>query len=254
MIFSDVDFSELFDIPRTDAVIGYTNFDNIVLFRFLGFPINSTIFSTWIVILTILLLSVWATHGLKKGKPTNKIQTILEEIVLWLRAEIKETANDNPMKYIGLGLGLFMFILISNLMTIIPWFRPPTASLTTTIAMATLVFLAVPYFSIKNAGVLGYLKKFIDPSPVMLPMNIFSEIFSIFALGLRLFGNMLSGVMFATILTSFLPFLIPLSMQTLGLLTGSIQAYIFALLAIVYTSSVGPTTPYTEENGPNFNS
>ena len=72
----------------------------------------------------------------------------------------------------------------------------------------------------------------------MLPLNIFSEIFSVLAMGLRLFGNMLSGVMFAMILSAFIPFVAPLLMQSLGLLTGSIQAYIFALLAVVYSSSV----------------
>ena len=84
----------------------------------------------------------------------------------------------------------------------------------------------------------NYLKKFIDTIPLLLPMNIFSEIFSILAMGLRLFGNVLSGVMFASILSAFIPFIAPLTMQTLGLMTGSIQAYIFALLAVVYSSSV----------------
>ena len=72
----------------------------------------------------------------------------------------------------------------------------------------------------------------------MLPMNLFSEFFSVFAMGLRLFGNMLSSVMFASILCAFIPLIAPLTMQTLGLLTGTIQAYIFALLAVVYSSSV----------------
>jgi F-type H+-transporting ATPase subunit a len=140
----------------------------------------------------------------------------------------------------GLGLALFMFILVSNLLTLFPWFRPPTGSLTTTLALAVIVFFSIPYFAIRNAGIKGYLKKFIDPSPYMLPMNIFSEFASTFAMALRLFGNMLSGILFASVLTSFLPFFVPLSMQILGLLTGSIQAYIFALLAVVYTSSVLP--------------
>ena len=113
-------------------------------------------------------------------------------------------------------------------------------------ALAAVVFLAIPYFSVKNAGLKGYLKKFIEPMPLLLPMNIFSEFFSSFAMGLRLFGNMLSGVMFVSILSAFIPLIAPLSMQGLGLLTGTIQAYIFALLAVVYSSSVqGEIVPKT---------
>ena len=166
------------------------------------------------------------------------MQTLLEMLVLWMQKEAKENSGSAQNGYFQMALGLFCFIVTANLLTFIPWFRPPTASLSTTMALALTVFIAIPYFSVKNAGIKGYLKKFIEPVPLLLPMNIFSEVFSVFAMGLRLFGNMLSGVMFAGILSAFIPFVAPLTMQTLGLLTGSIQAYIFALLALVYTSSV----------------
>jgi len=172
------------------------------------------------------------------GKEVSKWQTFVEFLVLWLQKESNETSGSKTNQYLGMAMGLFCFILIANFLTFIPWFRPPTASLSTTMALAGVVFLAIPYFSIKNAGIKGYLKKFIDPIPLMLPMNIFSEFFSVFAMGLRLFGNMLSGVMFASILSAFIPIVAPVTMQTLGLLTGSIQAYIFALLAVVYSSAV----------------
>lgn len=222
----------------------YENYDTMVAFYLFGFPINVTIASTWLVMAVILLLSFLATRRLSHGVHTSKWQTAMEMVVTWLCKEIKETSNDNPLKYMGLALGLFLFILVCNFLTIIPWFKPATASLSTTIAFALVVFLAIPYFSIKNAGVSGYLRKFVQPTWVMLPMNIFSEVASTLAMALRLYGNMLSGVMFATILTSFVPFLLPLPIQVLGLLTGSIQAYIFALLTIVYTSNVAPTVPY----------
>ena len=166
------------------------------------------------------------------------MQIALEILVLWLQKEANETSGSRNNQYLGMALGLFSFIIVANLLTFIPWFRPPTASLSTTMALAAVVFISIPYFAIKNAGIKGYLRKFVEPIPLMLPMNIFSEFFSVLAMGLRLFGNMLSGVMFASILSAFIPFVAPLTMQTLGLLTGSIQAYIFALLAIVYSSSV----------------
>ena len=234
------DASKLFDIPLKDSVETLQQYDKIYLFELFGIPINATIASTWIVMLVLFLISYFATRNLKAGIHVGKFQTLLELMVTWLNGEVKETSGDNPAKYMGLGLALFLFVLVCNFMTIIPWFRPPTASLSTTFAMGIIVFCAIPYFAIRNAGIKGYLKKFIQPTPFMLPMNIFSEFASTFAMALRLFGNMLSGIVFASVLTSCLPLLLPISMQVLGLLTGSIQAYIFALLAVVYTSGVAP--------------
>lgn len=234
----NVDFSKWWDIPTTDKQIGLESYDAINLISWGDFAINVTIFNSWLVIILITLFSILVTRNLKYEKDVSKCQIILETLVLWLQKEAKETSGAKNNQYLGMALGLFCFIMVANLLTFIPWFRPPTASLSTTMALAAVVFFAIPYFAVKNAGVKGYLKKFIEPIPLMLPLNIFSEVFSVLAMGLRLFGNMLSGVMFAMILSAFIPFVAPLLMQSLGLLTGSIQAYIFALLAVVYTSSV----------------
>ncbi|MBR1825913.1 MAG: F0F1 ATP synthase subunit A [Alphaproteobacteria bacterium] len=234
----EADFSHWLDLPWSDKAIGLESFDAIKLISIGNFDINVTIFNSWIVIAVITLVSMLATRHISHGKDVSKLQTLLEMLVLWMQKESKETSGSAQNGYFQMALGLFCFIFTANLLTFIPWFRPPTASLSTTMALALTVFIAIPYFSVKNAGIKGYLKKFIEPVPLLLPMNIFSEVFSVFAMGLRLFGNMLSGVMFAGILSAFIPFVAPLTMQTLGLLTGSIQAYIFALLALVYTSSV----------------
>ena len=232
------DFSHWLDLPWQDKAIGLENFDAIKVLSFSDVSINVTIFNTWIVIALITLISWLATRNMKVGVKPTKLQVVLETLVLWMQSEARETSGSKNAQYLQMALGLFCFIVVANLLTFIPWFRPPTASLTTTMALALMVFLAIPYFSVKNAGVKGYFRKFIEPVPLLLPMNVFSEVFSVFAMGLRLFGNMLSGVMFAGILSAFIPFIAPLTIQTLGFLTGSIQAYIFALLALVYTSSV----------------
>lgn len=231
-------FANWLDLPYAEKSIGLENYDAIKLISFDGWAVNVTIFNSWIVMAIIVIVSWLATRRLSYGKQVSKLQTALEALVLWLQNEANETSGSRNNQYLGMALGLFSFILVANLLTFIPWFKPPTASLSTTMALALVVFLAIPYFSIQNAGVKGYLRKFIEPIPLMLPMNVFSECFSIFAMGLRLFGNMLSGVMFGAILSAFIPFIAPLTMQTLGLLTGTIQAYIFALLAVVYTSAV----------------
>ena len=233
-----IDFSHWLDLPWQDKAIGLDNFDSIMLFSCGNFGINVTIFNSWLIIALITLISWLVTRNISSGKKVSKLQIVLETLVMWMQKEAREVSGSSNQQYFAMAMGLFCFIITANLLTFIPWFRPPTASLSTTMAFAFVVFLAIPYFSIHNAGVKAYLKKFIEPVPLLLPMNIFSEIFSVFAMGLRLFGNMLSGVMFAGILSAFIPFIAPLTMQTLGLLTGSIQAYIFALLALVYTSSV----------------
>ena len=234
------DFSHWLDLPWNDKAIGLESFDSIMLFSCGNFGINVTIFNSWLVIALITFVSWLVTRNISSGKEVSRLQIVLETLVTWMQKEAKEVSGSGNQKYFAMALGLFCFIVVANLLTLIPWFRPPTASLSTTMAFALVVFMAIPYFAISNAGIKGYLKKFIEPVPLLLPMNIFSEVFSVFAMGLRLFGNMLSGVMFAGILSAFIPFIAPLTMQTLGLLTGSIQAYIFALLALVYTSGVKP--------------
>ena len=115
-----------------------------------------------------------------------------------------------------------------------------------TAAFALCVFMAMPIYGIQNAGVRGYFKKYIEPTPIMLPMNVLSDFSSTFALAFRLYGNMLSGAILASVLMMLVPFLVPLPMQILGLVTGMIQAYVFALLAIVYVSSVSPKQPFED--------
>lgn len=219
------------------------NLDQTILFQIGFLSINATIFYTWIVMAVLIGISLWLTHNLKTHNP-SKTQIVMEMIVTGIQKQIKDVANDNPTKYLPIIGTFFLFIATANLLSIIPCFKVPTASLTTTTAFASCVFFAIPYYGVKNAGWKGYLKKFIEPTPIMLPMNIVSDFSSTFSLAFRLYGNMLSGVVISSVLISLVPLLVPLPMQMLGLLTGTIQAYIFALLAIVYVSAVAPKEPY----------
>jgi F-type H+-transporting ATPase subunit a len=136
---------------------------------------------------------------------------------------------------------LFLFIAFSNLLLVVPGFAPPTASLSTTAALALSVLIAVPLFGITRQGIGGYLKTYVQPSVVMLPFNIISEFSRGISLAIRLYGNVMSGAVIAGILLSVAPFFFPVVMDVLGLLTGLIQAYIFAILATVYISSATAT-------------
>jgi F-type H+-transporting ATPase subunit a len=146
------------------------------------------------------------------------------------------------MAFIGT---LFIFIAVSNLLGVIPGFRPPTGSLSTTAALAICVFFAVPVFGIASRGLGGYLKQYLQPTPFMLPFNIIGEFSRTLALAVRLFGNVMSGTMLVAILLAIIPFVFPIIMQAFGMLTGFIQAYIFAVLAMVYIASA--TTVQTKK-------
>jgi F-type H+-transporting ATPase subunit a len=125
---------------------------------------------------------------------------------------------------------------------VIPGFTPPTGSLSTTTALALCVFIAVPLFGIREQGVSGYLRTYIRPTVIMLPFNIISELSRTLALAVRLFGNMMSGAMIVGILLTITPFIFPIVMTLLGLLTGSVQAYIFSILAAVYIAAATQVT------------
>ena len=222
------------------------NSDILILFSIGPFGMNATLFYTWIVMILLVVLSVLITRHLKNGLYISRWQTALEMIVMGIRRQIFEVSHDNPAKYLPIIGTFFLFIGTCNLLTIIPIFKSPTASLSTTAAFALCVFLAMPYYGIRNAGLTGYLKKYIEPTPIMLPMNILSDFSSMFSLAFRLYGNVLSGAVIGSVLMTLAPFLLPLPLQILGLLTGTIQAYIFALLAIVYISAVSPNNPYID--------
>ena len=221
--------------------------DTIPIFKIGNFVIGGTIFYSWLVMAVLVILSRLATRNLKTTLRVSALQTAMESVVRTIRSQIIDVSGDNPARYIPIMGTFFLFIGMSNLMTIIPWFQAPTASLSTTAAFALCVFLAMPVFGVQNAGIKGYLKKYIEPTPVMLPLNILSDFSSTFSLAFRLYGNMLSGAILASVLMMLVPFVIPLPMQILGLVTGIIQAYIFALLAIVYVSSVSPPQPFVDK-------
>lgn len=213
------------------------NPDNIIFWQWGLLKINATLAFTWVVMVIILSLAWLATRRLSTGIHPSRWQSFMEMVVSLIRDQIKEVSHEDPEPYQSFIGALFLFIAIANLLTIIPGYRPPTGSLSTTTALAICVFLAVPLYGIKRQGLFNYIKLYTHPSLFMLPFNIIGEISRTIALAVRLFGNMMSGTVVVAVLISITPFLFPIVLQLLGLLTGMIQAYIFAILAMVYISS-----------------
>lgn len=216
------------------------NYDTQIVFTIFSIPVNWTIVSTWIVMAVLVLLALLAKKGINTDKKPSRIQTAMEAIVLGMRDQVREMSNDDPLKYLPLVGTFFLFIAMANILSIFPWFKIPTSSLSTTGAFAFAVLLSIPYYGIKNAGVRGYLKKYTEPTIFLLPMNILSDFTSTLAMAIRLFGNMCSGVIIGSILMLLVPFILPLPMTILGLFSGFIQAYIFSVLTIIFVSAVSP--------------
>jgi len=215
--------------------------DQSIMFVAWGIPVNATIFYTWVVMAVLTVVSMLVTRKLRPDVPPNRWRTTLEVIVQGIQSQIEEIAQ-GPSRYLLYYAGtLFLFVAMSNLLLVVPGFTPPTASLSTTTALALSVLIAVPLFGITSRGIGGYLKTYLEPSVVMLPFNIISEFSRGISLAIRLYGNIMSGAVIAAILLGVAPFFFPVIMDVLGLLTGMIQAYIFAILATVYIS--GATAP-----------
>jgi F-type H+-transporting ATPase subunit a len=211
--------------------------DTWVLYEWRGWRLNATIVFTWIV-MALLVLGSWAvTARLSEGETASHWQVLLEVVVSAIRDQIDEVGADDPGRYRPFIGTLFLFIATANLLAVVPGYQPPTGSLSTTAALAICVLIAVPLFSSGKRGLGSYLRTYLQPTPLMLPFNLVGEVSRTIALAVRLYGNVMSGTVIVGILISVAPFFFPVVMQLLGLLTGLIQAYIFAILAMVYISS-----------------
>ena len=211
--------------------------DEIVLWQYGVIHLNATIVTTWGLMLVLVAGSKLITRKLVIDVPISRWQGILEIIVLALRKQIEEVGLRQPEKYLGFLGTLFLFVASANLCTIFQGYEPPTGSLSTTAALAICVFVAVPLYAIEERGLGGYLKSYLQPTFLMLPFNVISELSRTLALSIRLFGNMMSGTMILGILLTITPFIFPVVMRALGLLTGMVQAYIFSILATVYIAA-----------------
>jgi F-type H+-transporting ATPase subunit a len=207
------------------------------------FKVNGTLLMTWILMTCLALGARLITRKLVfRADRVSRGQAALEIIVTGIAQQIGETGLAKPHRYLPFLGTLFLFIALANLGTLIPGFESPTSSLSTTAALALCVFIAVPLFGIQEQGLKGYLRTYTEPTVLMLPFNVISELSRTLALAVRLFGNMMSGGLIVAILLTITPFLFPILMTALGLLTGMVQAYIFTILAAVYIAAATTQT------------
>jgi len=215
------------------------NLDERVVWHYQALRINATLVYTWVEMGLISLLSVAVSRGLSRTPtaPLTWAQNFWESLLSIIRKQVEQIAGEDPDPYFPFVCTLFLFISLANLLSLLPGFHPPTASLSTTAALAVAVLLATPLYGIQRQGLLGYMKHYLQPTPFMLPFHLLAEVTRTVALSVRLFGNAMSGTLIVGLLLSLVPFFVPILMQLLELLIGQVQAYIFAVLATVYLAS-----------------
>lgn len=211
--------------------------DALVFWQLGPLALSATLVYTW-ALMALLALGSWLiTRRLSSGVELSAWQNLLEVLVSAIREQIREVSRQSPDPYLPFVGSLFVFIAASNLLGVIPGYLPPTASLSTTTALAIAVFVAVPVFGIGREGFGAYMRHYLRPSVFMLPFNVIGEVSRTIALAVRLYGNIMSGTVIAALLLSLVPFFVPIAIQLFGLLIGMVQAYIFAVLAMVYIAS-----------------
>jgi F-type H+-transporting ATPase subunit a len=205
------------------------------LFQIGPVPVTEPVVVAWGVIAFLAGGSALATRRL--SLVPSKTQAMLEMVVSTIDSQIHDTMLRDPAPFRALIGSIFLFVLISNWSSLIPGVEPPTAHIETDAAMALIVFVATIFWGIRTRGMRGYLATYAEPTWVMIPLNIVEQFTRTFSLIVRLFGNVMSGVFVIGIILTLAGLIVPIPLMALDLLTGAVQAYIFAVLATVFISA-----------------
>ncbi len=197
--------------------------------------IHTSIISTWGVMVFIISL-VWLGTRNMQMFPSG-VQTMIEAIFEVIEQAIIEVAPEHGRQIMPFIATLWVFLIIANLVGLIPGLHSPTSDLSVTSALAILVFLSAHWFGIRTQGLKKYLHHYLQPTPMLLPFHIISEFTRTLALAIRLFGNIMSLEMAAMLIVLVAGFLAPIPILMLHIIEALVQAYIFGMLALIYLAS-----------------
>lgn len=211
-----------------------------ILFHVGPVPVSTTVATTWGLMAALALGSALATRRL--ALRPGPLQAALELLVCGIADQIRATIRTDPAPLMPLIATLFIFLAAANLLGLLPGLEPPTAHIETAAALAGIVFLATHVYGVRTLGLKRYLAGFAQPVWIMLPLNIVSEFTRSFSLMVRLFGNIMSAVFVGALVLSLAGLFVPIPFMALDILTGLVQAYIFAILATVFIgAAIGAT-------------
>ncbi len=208
-----------------------------ILFHLGPVPVARAVVTSWGIMLLLSLLSWLAFAGAREDRRPGLLQTAAELLVETMAKQIEPVLRRDPWPHLPLLGTLFLFLATANLCSVVPGVAPPTSHIETPAALAITVFLAVHWEGFRARGLLGHLREYLKPTPLMLPLHIISEISRTFALAVRLFGNMMSHELVIGIIVLLAGFLVPVPFLAMAILIGLIQAYIFTILAAVFLAA-----------------
>jgi F-type H+-transporting ATPase subunit a len=203
-----------------------------IVFRVGPIAVTGTVVTTWSLMLALAATCYLATR--KLSVVPSGLQATLESLVGIIDEQVAGILNRDPVEFVPLLGTLFVFLVVANLSGLLPGVRAPTASIETPAALAVIVFFSTHYFGFRTRGVRGYLKGYLEPNPLLLPLNILSEFTRSFSLMMRLFGNIMSDELVLAIVVALAGLLVPIPFMAFEILVGLVQAYIFSVLAAVY--------------------
>ena len=190
------------------------------------------VLTTWGIMLALTVGSWVATRRLSLDP--GPVQVVLEGLLNAADEAIRAVLPAQTTRLLPFIATLWLFIMVANLSGLIPGVYAPTGDLSTTAALAVLVFLSVHWFGIRAEGIRAYLRHYLAPMPLMLPFHLMSELTRTLALAVRLFGNIMSLEMAALLVLLVAGFLVPIPLLMLHIIEALIQAYIFGMLALIY--------------------
>jgi F-type H+-transporting ATPase subunit a len=206
---------------------------NPILFHIGIVPVTQEVVTTWAIMAVLALVSALGTMRLREVDP-GPWQTALESVVDAVSRQVRDVVQTDPSEFLPLIGTLFFFIVAANLSGLVPDVKSPTANIETPAALALTVFIAVHVYGIKAHGLGEYLAGFLKPNPLLLPLNLISEVTRTFSLMVRLFGNIMSHEIVIGIVLTLAGLFVPIPFMALSILIGLIQAYIFTVLATVF--------------------
>jgi F-type H+-transporting ATPase subunit a len=213
-----------------------TPFASDVLFRLGPVPITRVVVTTWGIIAVLGGGAYLATRRLRVDAP-GRLQSVLEIVVETISNQICHTLRAPPERFVPLLGTLFLFLAFANLSAIVPGVDPPTAHIETPAALAVIVLISTHVFGVRVRGLRAHLAEYVEPNPLLLPLNLLAELTRTFSLAVRLFGNVMSHELVLGIVLALAGLLVPIPLMVLGILIGLVQAYIFSILATVFVGA-----------------
>ena len=210
------------------------------VFTILGLTFKNTVVQTWIIVAVLVGLGIWASKRFRVWEPESW-QLLIEYLIEYVDNLVKDQCGRSVPEILPYLTVMIAFVAICNLAGLFPMMNAPTRDINTTAALSLVSLVSTQYFGIKKRGVGGWLHSYVEPNPVMLPMNLLSMFSRVLSMALRLFGNVIAGEVISAVFFMLIPVLSPLPMNLLGMLTSVLQALVFTVLTLVFIlDAMGP--------------